>query len=63
MKDNRVQKRAPGCSWIEMDRVVEFAASDASHPLFDEIEFWLIGLNGQLKLAGHVTDMSFTSLM
>jgi len=58
MKDNRVQKRAPGCSWIEMDRVVpEFASSDASHPSF-EIKFWVIGLDGQLKLAWHITDMS-----
>lgn len=54
MKDNRVQKRSPGCSWIEIDRVVhEFAASDASHPSFDEISLSLIGLDEQLRFAGH----------
>lgn len=50
-------RRSPACSCIKIDRVVyEFAASDGSHPSFDEIVLLLIGLDGLLKLAGDVPE-------
>ncbi|ONK63760.1 uncharacterized protein A4U43_C07F18650 [Asparagus officinalis] len=60
MKDNRVLKRSPGLSWMEINgRVHEFAAaSDACHSSCEEIGFLLTELDGQLKLVGNVSDWS-----
>ncbi|CAL9110445.1 unnamed protein product [Musa textilis] len=52
LEEKGVQKRAPGCSWIEIDGVVqEFAACDMIH-LSSKICSVLHELDGQLKLAG-----------
>ncbi|XP_072967122.1 pentatricopeptide repeat-containing protein At1g06143 [Typha angustifolia] len=55
MKGRGVEKRGPGCSWVEIDRVVhEFAACDFSHPSSDDIVVLLVELDGQLRLAGYL---------
>ncbi|XP_008787391.2 pentatricopeptide repeat-containing protein At1g06143 [Phoenix dactylifera] len=64
MKGRGVQKRGPGCSWIEMDGVVhEFAASDKFHPSSNKVCLLLVGLDGQLKLAGYSPELDLNSLL
>jgi len=59
MKDRGV-KKAPGCSWIEVnDKVYTFLVGDKSHPQTQKIYESLERLSGQLKEAGYVPDTSF----
>nr|TKS12180.1 pentatricopeptide repeat-containing family protein [Populus alba] len=54
MKEQGVEKRSPGSSWIEMEsQVHQFAASDKTHAASDEIYSLLAELDGQMKLAGY----------
>ncbi|XP_050204704.1 pentatricopeptide repeat-containing protein At1g06143 [Mercurialis annua] len=58
IKEQGIEKKQPGSSWIEMEREVhQFAASDKSHPASDEIYSLLTDLDGQLKLAGQITRL------
>ncbi|KAK9137923.1 hypothetical protein Sjap_008517 [Stephania japonica] len=57
MKEQRVEKKCPGYSVVEINGMVhEFAASDNCHPMHSEICTLLIELNGKLKLAKDSTD-------
>lgn len=59
MKEQGVEKKYPGSSWIELEgRIHQFSASADSHPDSDEIYFVLTDLDGQLKLAGHILEPS-----
>ncbi|XP_057854690.2 putative pentatricopeptide repeat-containing protein At3g49142 isoform X2 [Cryptomeria japonica] len=56
MEDRRVTK-IPGCSWIELDRVVHaFFARDRSHPQTREIYAKLEKLFLEMKTVGYVPD-------
>ncbi|KAL3604583.1 hypothetical protein D5086_005442 [Populus alba] len=58
MKEQGVEKRSPGSSWIEMEsQVHQFAASDKTHAASDEIYSLLAELDGQMKLAGYVPEL------
>ncbi|KAL5994541.1 hypothetical protein ACLOJK_024594 [Asimina triloba] len=62
MKGRGVEKKSPGCSWIEIEGVVyEFAVDDRLHPLWDDICMLLVALDEQLKMAGYIPDFSFHS--
>lgn len=53
-------KKTPGCSWIEVDGVVnEFLVGDKSHPLSDKIYAKLDELSKELKAAGFVPTTEF----
>ncbi|KAB1208811.1 hypothetical protein CJ030_MR6G026954 [Morella rubra] len=63
MKTLRVEKRCPGSSWIEMEKKIhQFAASDKSHPASDDIYLVLPELDGQLKQAGYVSEVTWGDL-
>ncbi|PHT51905.1 Pentatricopeptide repeat-containing protein [Capsicum baccatum] len=52
-------KKVPGCTSIEIDRVVhEFLASDIAHPRSNEIYKMLDEVDRLLEMAGHVPDTS-----
>ncbi|KAJ6687231.1 hypothetical protein OIU79_016868 [Salix purpurea] len=58
MKEQGVEKRCPGSSWIELEsQVHQFSASDKSHAASDEIYSLLDELDGQMKLAGYVPEL------
>ncbi|XP_008239939.1 PREDICTED: pentatricopeptide repeat-containing protein At3g47530 [Prunus mume] len=58
MKEKAIQT-TPGCSTIELKGVAhEFVVDDVSHPRKDEIYKMLDEINGQLKIAGYVADVS-----
>ncbi|KAK4353915.1 hypothetical protein RND71_026109 [Anisodus tanguticus] len=51
-----VGKEYPGSSWIEIEKKIhQFAACDNYHHSYSLLD----GLDGQLKLAGHVQDLGF----
>ncbi|XP_070058117.1 pentatricopeptide repeat-containing protein At1g06143 [Nicotiana tomentosiformis] len=55
-----VEKECPGSSWIEIEKKIhQFAACDNYHHSSQEIYSLLDGLDGQLKLAGHVQALGF----
>ncbi|MQM11885.1 hypothetical protein Taro_044796 [Colocasia esculenta] len=57
MRDKGVQKRNPGCSWIEIDgKVYDFAASDKSHPKWGDVAALLDQLDGQLRRTYDLPD-------
>ncbi|KAE7997798.1 hypothetical protein FH972_002401 [Carpinus fangiana] len=59
MKDLGIEKRCPGSSWIEMEKKIhQFSASDKSHPASSEIHMLLPELDGQLKLAGYLPELT-----
>lgn len=59
MKEQGVEKKYPGSSWIELDgRIHQFSASADSHPDSDEIYFIVTELDGQLKLADYILEPS-----
>ncbi|KAG6785471.1 hypothetical protein POTOM_011204 [Populus tomentosa] len=61
MKEQGVEKRCPGSSWIEMEsQVHQFAASDKSHAASDGIYLLLAELDGQMKLAGYVKQRQWS---
>ena len=63
MKDLGIEKRCPGSSWIEMEKKIhQFSASDKSHPASSEIQMLLPELDGQLKLAGYVPELTLGDL-
>jgi pentatricopeptide repeat protein len=63
MKDLGIEKRCPGSSWIEMEKKThQFSASDKSHPASSEIHMLLPELDGQLKLAGYVPELTWGDL-
>ncbi|XP_057970479.1 putative pentatricopeptide repeat-containing protein At3g08820 [Malania oleifera] len=52
--------KAPGCSWIEVDGVVqEFLVGDKSHPLSEKIYAKLNELNRKLKSVGYIPKTDF----
>ncbi|KAJ7514776.1 hypothetical protein O6H91_23G058700 [Diphasiastrum complanatum] len=53
-------KKAPGCSWIEVDNHVHaFVVGDVTHPQSKEIQAELERLVGLMKEAGYMPDLSF----
>lgn len=63
MKDLGIEKRCPGSSWIEMEKKIhQFSASDKSHPSSSEIHLLLAELDGQLKLAGFMPELTWGDL-
>ncbi|KAG6571513.1 Pentatricopeptide repeat-containing protein, partial [Cucurbita argyrosperma subsp. sororia] len=63
MKENGVEKKYPGSSWIELEgRIHQFSASANCHPDSDKIYFILTELDGQLKLAGNVLEPSVSEI-
>ncbi|KAL5577694.1 hypothetical protein UlMin_019393 [Ulmus minor] len=59
MKELGVEKICPGSSWIEIgSKIQQFVASDYSHPSCGDIYTLLKELDGQLRLAGYVPDLS-----
>ncbi|KAL4030477.1 hypothetical protein IC575_008714 [Cucumis melo] len=62
MKEQGVEKKYPGSSWIELEGTIhQFSASADSHPDSDKIYFVLTELDGQLKLAGYILEPSVCS--
>ncbi|XP_022134008.1 pentatricopeptide repeat-containing protein At1g06143 [Momordica charantia] len=62
MKEQGVEKKYPGSSWIELDgRIHPFSASAESHPDSDKIYFILAELDAQLKLFGCIPEHSICS--
>ncbi|XP_040994615.1 pentatricopeptide repeat-containing protein At1g06143 [Juglans microcarpa x Juglans regia] len=60
MKYLGVEKSSPGSSCIEMGRKIhQFAASDKTHPAYNEIYLVLAQLEGLLKLAGYVPELTW----
>ena len=58
MKDLGIEKRSPGSSWVEVRKKIhQFAASDKSHPSSVEVQFLLVELDRQLKLAGYIPEV------
>eukprot|EP01018_Ginkgo_biloba_P013574 Gb_33693 [translate_table: standard] len=56
MKERRVKKK-PGCSWIEVNKLVNtFLVGDRSHPQTKEIYAKLDELSRQMKAAGYVAN-------
>eukprot|EP01018_Ginkgo_biloba_P007732 Gb_21237 [translate_table: standard] len=59
MKDRRV-KKAPGCSWIEVNKEVHaFLVGDRSHPQTEDIYAMVERLSTEMKAAGYVPDTRF----
>eukprot|EP01018_Ginkgo_biloba_P009883 Gb_00930 [translate_table: standard] len=59
MKERGV-KKAPGCSWIEVNKQVHtFLVGDRAHPQTEKIYAKLESLSGQMKEAGYVPDTNF----
>eukprot|EP01018_Ginkgo_biloba_P003095 Gb_21016 [translate_table: standard] len=59
MKD-RMVKKTPGCSWIEVNKQVHaFLAGDKSHPQTHKIYAELEKLSRQMKEAGYLPDKRF----
>ncbi|KAG6491108.1 pentatricopeptide repeat-containing protein At1g06143-like [Zingiber officinale] len=52
MKEKEVQKRTPGCSWIDINGVVREFAAGHMFQLSSEMYFLLLRLDRQLKLVG-----------
>ncbi|KAI8547810.1 hypothetical protein RHMOL_Rhmol07G0224600 [Rhododendron molle] len=53
-------RKTPGCSWIEVDGVVnEFLVGDKSHPLSNKIYAKLDELSKELKAAGFIPTTEF----
>eukprot|EP01018_Ginkgo_biloba_P002564 Gb_33718 [translate_table: standard] len=60
MMKERMVKKAPGCSWIEVNKQVHaFLGGDSSHPQTDKIYAKLEKLSMQMKAAGYVPDTRF----
>nr|KYP72543.1 Pentatricopeptide repeat-containing protein At1g06145 family [Cajanus cajan] len=58
MKDQGVEKRCPGSSWIEINkRIHQFAASDIYHPSYSQLHLLLAELDDQLRLAVYVPEV------
>ncbi|KAL2317713.1 hypothetical protein Fmac_031589 [Flemingia macrophylla] len=58
MKDQGVEKRCPGSSWVEINkRIHQFAASDIYHPSYSQLHFLLAELDDQLRLAVYVPEV------
>eukprot|EP01018_Ginkgo_biloba_P009823 Gb_15506 [translate_table: standard] len=59
MKDRRVN-RTPGCSWIEVNKMVyAFFVQDRAHPQTQKIYATLERLSAKMKEAGYVPDTNF----
>uniref|UniRef100_A0A0E0JJ40 DYW domain-containing protein n=1 Tax=Oryza punctata TaxID=4537 RepID=A0A0E0JJ40_ORYPU len=59
MRDRGIRKK-PGCSWIELGRIVHiFVANDVSHPRIKEVYKFLEVMSEKMKLAGYVPDVSW----
>jgi pentatricopeptide repeat protein len=57
MRDRGIRKN-PGCSWIELGRIVHvFVANDVSHPRIKEVYQFLESLSEKMALAGYVPDV------
>jgi hypothetical protein len=60
MKDRRVKKKPPGCSWIEVNNnVYTFHVGQRSNPQMQKIYEALERLAAELKEAGYVPDTRF----
>ncbi|XP_057869692.1 pentatricopeptide repeat-containing protein At3g26782, mitochondrial-like [Cryptomeria japonica] len=59
MKDRGIKKN-PGCSWIEVHKMVHvFCVGDRSHPQTEEIYAKLEKLSWEMKAAGYNTDTGY----
>ncbi|XP_062210975.1 pentatricopeptide repeat-containing protein At3g49710 [Phragmites australis] len=59
MKDRGIRKK-PGCSWIELGRIVHvFVANDVSHPRIKEVYTLLESMSQKMRLAGYVPDVKW----
>ncbi|GJN05216.1 hypothetical protein PR202_ga22826 [Eleusine coracana subsp. coracana] len=57
MRDRGIRKQ-PGCSWIELGRIVHvFVANDVSHPRIGEVYQFLESMSEKMMLAGYVPDV------
>ncbi|KAJ1289107.1 hypothetical protein BS78_02G139800 [Paspalum vaginatum] len=57
MRDRGIKKK-PGCSWIELGRIIHvFVASEVSHPRIKEVYRFLEGMSEKMRLAGYVPDV------
>eukprot|EP01018_Ginkgo_biloba_P002566 Gb_33727 [translate_table: standard] len=60
LRKDRMVKKNPGCSWIEVNKqVYAFIVGDRSHPQTNEIYAELERLSGQMKALGYVPDTRF----
>ncbi|XP_020591164.1 pentatricopeptide repeat-containing protein At3g49710 [Phalaenopsis equestris] len=60
MRDRGVRKK-PGCSWIEMGKVIHlFVADDVSHPQIKDIYRFLEEISEKMKQAGYVPDVKWS---
>eukprot|EP01018_Ginkgo_biloba_P003196 Gb_11220 [translate_table: standard] len=60
MMRDRMVKKTPGCSWIEVNKQVHaFRVGDKSHAQTHKIYAKLEKLSGQMKIAGYVPDTRF----
>uniref|UniRef100_A0A0D9Y8W4 Uncharacterized protein n=1 Tax=Oryza glumipatula TaxID=40148 RepID=A0A0D9Y8W4_9ORYZ len=54
---NRGIRKKPGCSWIDLGRIVHiFVANDVSHPRIKDVYKFLEVMSEKMKLAGYVLD-------
>lgn len=54
---NRGIRKKPGCSWIDLGRIVHiFVANDISHPRIKDVYKFLEVMSEKMKLAGYVPD-------
>ena len=54
---NRGIRKKPGCSWIELGRIVHiFVANDVSHRRIKDVYKFLEVMSEKMKLAGYVPD-------
>ncbi|GLU20171.1 hypothetical protein SLE2022_363830 [Rubroshorea leprosula] len=60
MRDRGARKK-PGCSWIEVNKMVHvFVAEDSSHPMIKEIYKYLAEMSRKMKQVGYVPDFRWT---
>eukprot|EP01018_Ginkgo_biloba_P001468 Gb_24929 [translate_table: standard] len=60
MMKERIVKKQPGCSWIEVNKQIHaFHVGDRSHPQLQKIYTKLERLSKQMKAAGYVPDTRF----
>jgi pentatricopeptide repeat protein len=53
-------RKNPGCSWIELGRIVHvFVANDVSHPRIEEVHQFLESLSEKMTNAGYVPDVGW----
>ena len=58
MKDLGIEKKCPGSSWVEINKIIHlFAASDKHHPSYCQVHLLLAELDEQMRLASCVPEL------